>query len=43
VYDIVLEKGFLEKETLDEIIKPANMIQPKNYGLSEKHKIKPVV
>jgi len=28
---------------LDEIIKPENMIQPKNYGLSEKHKIKPVV
>lgn len=43
VYDIVLEKGFLAKEELDEIIKPENMIQPKNYGLSEKHKIKPVV
>ena len=43
VYEIVLEKGFLAKEELDEIIKPENMIQPKNYGLSEKHKIKPVV
>lgn len=29
VYDIVLEKGFLDKEELNEIIKPANMIQPK--------------
>jgi aspartate ammonia-lyase len=38
VYDIVLEKGMLEKEELDEIIKPENMIQPKNFGLSEKNK-----
>ena len=38
VYDIVLAKGFLEKEELDEIIKPENMIQPRNFGLSEKHK-----
>lgn len=38
VYDIVLEKGLLGKEELDEIIKPENMIQPKNFGLSEKNK-----
>lgn len=38
VYDIVLERGLLEKEELDEIIKPENMIQPKNFGLSEKNK-----
>lgn len=38
VYDIVLEKGLLEKDELDEIIKPENMIQPKNFGLSEKNK-----
>jgi len=38
VYDIVLEKGLLAKEELDEIIKPENMIHPKNFGLSEKHK-----
>lgn len=36
VYDIVLAKGLLAKEELDEIIKPENMIQPKNFGLSEK-------
>jgi len=38
VYDIVLAKGFLAKEQLDEIIKPENMIQPHNFGLSEKSK-----
>lgn len=38
VYDIVLEKGLLDKEQLDEIIKPENMIQPHNFGLSEKSK-----
>ncbi|MBP1680388.1 MAG: aspA1 [Proteobacteria bacterium] len=38
VYDIVLAKGLLEKEQLDEIIKPENMIQPHNFGLSEKSK-----
>ncbi len=38
VYDIVLEKGLLAKEELDEIIKPENMIQPRNFGLSEKDK-----
>jgi aspartate ammonia-lyase len=42
VYDIVLEKGLLDKEQLDEIIKPQNMVRPKNFGLSEKHKIVPV-
>ena len=42
VYDIVLEKGLLEKDQLDEIIKPENMIQPKNYGLSEKSKFKTI-
>lgn len=39
VYDIVLEKNFLKKEELDEIIKPENMIEPRNFGLSEKNKI----
>ncbi len=39
VYDIVLAKGLLGKEELDEIIKPENMIQPRNFGLSEKNKI----
>jgi len=29
VYDIVLEKGLLKKEELDEIIKPENMIKPR--------------
>jgi len=38
VYDIVLAKGLLGKEELDEIIKPENMIQPRNFGLSEKNK-----
>lgn len=40
VYDIVLERGLLNKEELEEIIKPENMIKPRNFGLSEKHKIK---
>ncbi|MDX1808582.1 MAG: aspartate ammonia-lyase [Sulfurospirillaceae bacterium] len=31
VYDIVLEKGFLSKDELDEIIKPENMIRPKKF------------
>ncbi len=39
VYDIVLEKKLLNKEELDDIIKPEKMIQPRNFGLSEKHKI----
>jgi aspartate ammonia-lyase len=42
VYEIVLEKKLLEKEHLDEIIQPKNMVKPKNFGLSEKHKIVPV-
>jgi aspartate ammonia-lyase len=28
VYDLVLEKGMLSKEELDEILKPENMISP---------------
>ncbi|NLN00001.1 MAG: aspartate ammonia-lyase [Campylobacteraceae bacterium] len=42
VYDVVLEKGFLNKDELDEIMKPENMIKPKNFGLSEKHRMVPV-
>ncbi len=38
VYDIVLEKGLLEKDELDDIIQPENMIKPRNFGLSEKSK-----
>lgn len=38
VYDIVLEKGLLEKGELDDIIQPENMIKPRNFGLSEKSK-----
>lgn len=40
VYDIVLEKGLLKKEELDDIIKPENMIKPRNFGLSEKNKMR---
>ncbi len=40
VYDIVLEKKLLKKEELEDIIKPENMVKPRNFGLSEKHKIK---
>ncbi|MDR1614357.1 MAG: aspartate ammonia-lyase [Campylobacteraceae bacterium] len=39
VYNIVLERGLLAKEELDDIIRPENMIKPRNFGLSEKHKI----
>ena len=31
VYDIVLARGLLEKAELDDIIKPENMIKPRNY------------
>ena len=30
--------GILAKEELDEIIKPENMIKPKNFSLAEKNK-----
>ncbi len=36
VYDIVLERKLLNKEELDEIIKPEHMIRPHNFGLSHK-------
>ncbi|HCM20613.1 MAG TPA: aspartate ammonia-lyase, partial [Porphyromonadaceae bacterium] len=29
VYELVLEKGWLDKSKLDEILKPENMIQPR--------------
>jgi len=32
VYEVVLEKGYLSKEQLDEILKPENMISPKNWN-----------
>ena len=38
VYDIVLKKKLLGKKELDDIIKPENMVKPRNFGLSEKHK-----
>lgn len=31
VYDIVLERGLLAKDELDDIIKPENMIKPRTY------------
>jgi aspartate ammonia-lyase len=30
VYDIVLEKGYLTKQQLDDILSPANMIAPRH-------------
>jgi aspartate ammonia-lyase len=39
VYNIVLERGLLAKDELDNIIKPENMIKPRNFGLSEKHEL----
>ncbi len=32
VYELVLEKGFLTKEQIDEILKPENMIHPQNIN-----------
>jgi aspartate ammonia-lyase len=29
VYDLILEKGWLSREKLDDLLKPENMIQPK--------------
>ncbi len=42
VYDIVLEKKLLDKKELDDIIKPENMIEPRNFGLSEKNLTKEI-
>lgn len=36
VYEVVLEKGYLSKEQLDEILKPENMISPKNWNTQYK-------
>lgn len=33
VYDLVLEKGLLSKEKLDELLLPENMISPKHFEL----------
>ncbi|MBN2891900.1 MAG: aspartate ammonia-lyase [Bacteroidales bacterium] len=33
VYELVLEKGFLSKEQLDEILKPENMIKPQKINI----------
>lgn len=38
VYDIILSRGLLAKDELEDIIKPENMIKPRNFGLSEKDK-----
>ena len=32
VYDLVLERGLLSKEKLDEVLKPENMTKPKNMS-----------
>ena len=29
VYEIVLEKGYLSREELDDILKPENMVKPR--------------
>jgi aspartate ammonia-lyase len=31
VYDLILEKGWLPKEKLDELLKPQNMTQPRAW------------
>jgi aspartate ammonia-lyase len=31
VYDLVLEKGWLSKEQLDDMLKPENMTQPREW------------
>lgn len=38
VYDIVLKRKLLGEQELEDIIKPENMVKPRNFGLSEKHK-----
>ena len=32
VYDLVLESGVIEKEKLDDILRPENMIQPRKMN-----------
>ena len=32
VYDLVLEKGWLSKERLDEVLSPEAMLQPRNLS-----------
>lgn len=29
IYDLILEKGMMDKEQLEEVLKPENMIQPR--------------
>lgn len=36
VYDLVLEKGLLSAEQLDEILKPENMIAPRKFNFNNK-------
>jgi aspartate ammonia-lyase len=31
VYDLILEKGWLSKEKLDDLLKPENMTQPREW------------
>ena len=31
VYDLVLEKGWLSKDALDDLLKPENMTQPRDW------------
>ena len=33
VYDLVIEKGLMDVEKLNEVLKPENMIQPRKYGV----------
>lgn len=32
IYDLVLEEGLMDKEKLDDILKPENMIKPRKFG-----------
>jgi aspartate ammonia-lyase len=35
VYDLVLEKGWMSKEDLDEVLKPEKMTQPRNLVVGQ--------
>src|SRR5690554_2083872 len=34
IYDIIIDQGLMDKELLDEVLKPENMIKPRKINLN---------